>query len=218
MRAFIDYLRVAVACLSFVLIDPTIEKLTTWLPDGMKWAQGLASVAASAGISWIIFKVVNPLSSIDFEWGDKLSGTMAKGPVLDISPRTGEPGQVFAVSMTRSTNTWLAHRAIHALMKRGLCILIESNQSELQMELWSVAPLVQSHRDALVISFGKPDHDTHTIPFELGLLWAEVPASEFSAKLRYTPTCEGPVMSWIARRLVRLNPTVVEVRKVGGSV
>jgi hypothetical protein len=218
VKAFIDYLRVAVACLGFVLLDPGLGSLLHWLPDPLKWVQGLIGVALSAFISWLIFRVINPLSSVDFEWGDKLTGTKARGPVLDIAATVGQRGEILAVSMTRHTTTFLARWVLRNLMRRDLCIVIESSQSELQMEIWSNPRLVTSRVDSLVVGFGKADHDTHVIPFDLGLQWEDVPVTEFSAKLRYTAQCKGRLASWVARRMIRVKPTVHEIRKVGGNV
>ena len=174
-------------------------------------------VAISAGISWFIFKFISPLSAVDFTWGDKLAGVKAAGPVLDIDAAANK-GQIWAVEMRRTSSTVLARAILRGLIRRGLRIVISSNQDELQMSLWSHSPLVESERDSIVIGFGKPDHGTNRVPFDLGLMWDELAAVEFSAHLRYTPVCRGRVLSWIARRLVRVNPNVNEVRKVGGHV
>lgn len=217
MKAVIDYLRVAVACVGFVLLDPLIGDLLDWLPDPIKWVTGLISVAVSAGISWVLFRLISPLSFVEFTWGDKLSGVKAAGPILDIDAAANN-GQILAVEMKRAASTVLARAILRGLMRHDLRIEITSNQDELQMSLWSHSPLVKSQRDSIAIGFGKPDHGTNRIPFELGLTWDEIATSEFSAELRYTPACRGAVLSWVARVLVRVTPTVKEVRKVGGHV
>ncbi|MFJ4046676.1 hypothetical protein ACIPV2_13130 [Microbacterium sp. NPDC089987] len=211
MKAFYDFLRIAIACFGFVLLDPAVSSWFSALPE---WLRGIIGVAISAGLTWGLFQLVNPTTQIHFSWREIAEGPEEEGPTLTIEARPGQPGQTYSILVQRNTPTYVGRAILRGFVRSRLRVEIEASQAELQMVLQSENNFVQRHGQTISVQPSRPKHPVNDVPFDLDLSWDEITRSEFDAKLRFEVTTDHFISTWLARLLVWVHPSVRKIRKV----
>lgn len=211
MKAFYDFVRIALACGVFVLLDPTVSKWLEVLPVPFP---DIIGVILASILSWITFQLINPTTQIRFSWRDAADGPEEEGPLLNIRAHSQQPGQTYAVEAQRDTSTFVGRAVLRGFVRSNVRILIEASQTELQMVIQSESVFVQKEGSAIAVYPSMPKHPVNDVPFELDLNWDENARSDFEATLKFDVVTDHFISTWLARLLVWVHPSVRRVRKV----
>lgn len=211
MRAFYDFIRVAAACGVFVLLDPVVSDWFKILPTPF---QGIIGVIFASVATWAFFQLVNPTTQIRFSWRELADGPEEEGPTLKIVAGHGQPGQTFSIVAERETTTFIGRAILRGLVRRGVKVVVEPSQNELNMVLQSTNDFVWGNGRTVSIRPSMPKHPVNDVPFELDLSWDEIARAEFTAKLKYEVATDHVVSTLLSRALVWVHPSIREIRKV----
>lgn len=211
MKAAYDFIRVAIACGVFVLLDPAISDWLKVMPTPIP---GIVGVVFASAITWGLFQLVNPTTQIVFSWRDLAEGPEETGPTLTIVAGPGQAGQTFSISAERDTTTFIGRAILRGFVRSGVRVLVEPSQRELHMVLQRTNDFVSGDGRSVAVRPSMPKHPVNSVPFEMDLSWDEIAATDFTAKLKYEVVTDHVVSTWLARALVWVHPSIRAVRKV----
>lgn len=218
-RPIFDYLRVAVACLSYLAIEPLFSAVFGFVPSEFDFVLSLFAVAASAAVSWVIFNLIDLRTHFTFTWMQAADGNTFGSDVVDLAAGPAQQGQIVFVQVERASPTFLARKVFAWLVTKELCVEFGSNQQELRFlkERENAAVEIQSNRVRIRMTMS--DHSSNTVTFDLGMRWDGVLAPELVASLKYQPIILGSLWVKLAVAvLIKLSPSVKSIRKAQSSV
>lgn len=211
VKAVYDFIRVAVACGVFVLLEPAVSSWLKILPTPFP---GIVGVVLASALTWGFFELVNPTTQVRFSWRELADGPEETGPTLKIEAGHAQPGQTFSITAERDTVTFLGRAILRGLVRSGIRVSIEPSQRELHMVLQRTNEFVTGDGSSVAVRPSMPKHPVNSVPFEMDLSWDEIAQPEFTAKLKYEVATDHFVSTWLARTLVWVHPSIREVRKV----
>jgi len=207
----LDLVRLVVASIFFVLIEPGVQAAVAW-PDPLP--QALA-IVVSAILSWLLFEVISPFTQVTVEWIDQARGVTLEGNVLDLESKSGTQARIYKLVAGRSTPALVGRLVLGALARRDFRIVVDANQTELLINIESVGVerYTSSEGEGVAVRFGKESHSATSARVDLSLDWSEYSDDSLRAKMRYRAVASG-TWGWCLCRLVWVRPKSSTIRKI----
>lgn len=210
----VDFLRLALACLAFVVIEPMVQDILDWpFPIPQILAVGISSLVA-----WIFFEVASPVTTITIGWHDA-RGISFEGSSLDLEPKSGAQARVYRIHLERSSPGVLGRAILAILSKRDFRVTMDANQHELTVDIQNIGvQQYASHEgDGIAFRFGKSSHPATAASTDIALDWTQMAPASFRASLRYRAVADG-ALGWLLARLVLIKPKTTTIRKIAAIV